>query len=395
MAVTDISELRKQRQAKKTRSFILKIFIILLLCGAALLAVFTKNIWFPYLSGVVSTIPETVSQENTPAELAQGQFPIKVEGGMGYQLMNMDNAIALLDDSRFHVYNADGKVMNEKGHSYANPILCVSDSTALIYDEGGREFSLEGKYKTIYSKTTDDVIYLAKLSKDQQAAVVTKSDKFLAMLKVYDKNGDDIFTYYSYDSRIINVAFNNSGSGCLVTVLTAEGGQLMSKMIRFDFSDTEPKWTSEAVATLALDVGFTSDGSIVMIGDTATATFSSEGALISTYTYEDPITDYDFNENITAVMTENADIRETSLIVFEGSDCTSPTVTDMGESVGKVFIDGSEAYILAGKGIEIYSANGTKTGSISMEDDYDDLCKSGKYVYLLGYDSINRIEFVN
>ena len=169
MAVTDISELRKKRQAKKTRNLIIKIFIVLLICGAALVAVFTKDMWYPYLNGVLTTIPETVQPEASSAELAEGKFPIKVEGGLGYQLMSIDNCIAVLDDSQFHIYSSDGKVMNERQHTYANPLLCVSGSKALIYDEGGRDFSLESKYKTIYEKTADDIIYIAKLSSSDYA----------------------------------------------------------------------------------------------------------------------------------------------------------------------------------------------------------------------------------
>lgn len=391
MAVTDISELRKKRQVRKTKNMIVRIFIVLLLCGTFIVAVFTKDMWFPYLSSVVTSSPST-SPVGSTAELAEGMFPIKVEGGMGYQIMNMDNALALLDDSQFHVYSIDGKIMSEKQHTYANPILCVSGSKALIYDEGGRDFSLESKYKNIYSKTADDVIYLAKLSKSDYAAVVTRSDKFLAMLKVYDDRGDVIFTYSSYDSRIINVTFNDSSTGCIVTVITAEDGRLMSKMIRFDFTDKEPKWTSTAVPTLAMDVRFVRDG-IVMIGDTLTATYNSDGVPLSQYTYNNPVTDYDAKGEITAIITENTDLRRTELITFSGTDCSAPAVTVLGENTGKVFTDGSEAYILDGRGIEVYRADGVLTGEIMLEDDYDDLCKSGKYIYLLGYDSINRINF--
>lgn len=393
MAVTDISEVRKKRQAKRTKNLIIRIFIVLLVCGAALIAAFTKDMWLPQITGVLTSIPDNVSSDKNASELAEGRFPIKVEGGMGYQLMNMDNAIALLDDSQFHIYGNDGKLMSEKQHTFANPILCVSGSKALIYDEGGKDFSLESKYKNIYSKTTDDVIYLAKLSNNDYAAVVTKSDKFLAMLKIYDQRGDDVFTYYSYDSRIINVTFTGSGNGCIVTVLTAEGGQLMSKMIRFDFTDTEPKWVSPAVPTLALDVRFGDDGSIIMVGDTECAGFSSEGELISEYVYTDPIKDYDSSGNITAVLTENTDIRRCELIMITGSDCDSHMIIDLGETSGKVFTDGREAYILCSGGIDVYNDQGVKCGEITLEDDYDDLCKNGKYIYLLGYDTINRIDF--
>lgn len=394
MAVTDISELRKKRQAKRTRNMIIKMFVVLLICGCIMIIVFTKDMWYPHISSVLSAVPEAARNEQNSPELAEGSFPIKVEGGMGYQLYNMDDFLALLDDSKFHVYSADGKIMNEKQHTYANPILCVEGSKALIYDEGGRDFALEGKYKNVYEKTADNVIYLAKLSKSDYAAVVTKSDKFLAMLKIYDENGREVFTYYSYDSRIINVTFTDNSSGCVVTVLTAEGGELKSKMIRFDFSDTEPKWVSDSVSALALDVRFTSDGNIVMIGDTCIASFNHDGMLISEYTYTNPIINYDRADDLTAIVTENSDLRRSELLMFDGSLCTSPVMVSINYGSDQVFTDGTEVYILNTDGIDIYNRQGTLTGAIKLEDDYEDLCKIGKYVYLLGYDSINRINFV-
>ena len=392
MAVTDISELRKKRQAKQTRNMIIKVFVVLLICCMILAIVITKDIWFPHLNGILSTTPSIVN-ESESADLAEGKFPLKVAGGMGYQLMSLDGNLALLDDSQFHVYSNDGKIMNEKKHTYANPILCVSGSKALIYDEGGREFSLESKYKNIYEKTADDVIYLAKLSKSDYAAVVTKSDKFLAMLKIYNPNGEPIFTYYSYDSRIINVTFNNNSSGCVVTVLTAEGGQLFSKMIRFDFTDTEPRWVSDAVACLALDVQFTNDGGIMLVGDTMSAAFDQDGVLVGTYVYEDTITDYDSDGNITSIITRNNDIRRTRLISFDGSQCNSPAVTDLDDDATKVYTDDKCAYVLCGNSINAYTISGQRVGEIILEDNYEDLCKSGKYIYLMGYDSINRIDY--
>ena len=391
MPVTDISELRKKRQAKQTKNMLIKVFVILLLCGAVLVAAFTKDMWMPYLKGIMTSIPENISSDGT-ADLSEGQFPLKVEGGLGFQLMDMDGSLALLDESRFHVYSVDGKVMNERQHTYANPILCVSGSKALIYDEGAREFSLESKYKNIYSKTADDVIYIAELSKSDYAAIVTKSDKYLAMLKIYDPNGNPIFTYFSYDSRIIDVTFNENSSGCVITVLTAEGGQLISKMKRFDFNDTEPMWESDSVPTLALDVKFTDDG-IIMIGDTMTAGFTRDGVLTSRYVYSDPITDYDTSGEVSAVITENTDLRRTKLITFRGADCASPIVTVLDEEAKKVYSGISEVCILNNTGIEIYSPDGVLTGEILLEDDYDDFCKCGKYIFLLGYDSVNRISY--
>lgn len=391
MAVTDVSELRKKRESKKKRETFLKALLILLLCGAAVIAALTKDRWLPAVKNAISEIPEA-AETNNP-ELAEGRFPIKVEGGMGYQISEMSGCLALLDDSQFHVYSTDGKVMYEKQHSYANPILSVNGDNALLYDVGGRTFSLEGRYKTVYEKGADDVIYLAKLSKAEYAAVVTKSDKFLAQLKVYDGDGSTIFTYFSYDSRIIDVTFTDNSSGIVITVLSAEDGRLMSKMIRYDFKDTEPKWESESVPTLALDVRYTPDGGIVMTGDTMTACFTSDGVITSTYEYDEPISDYDTSGNITAVLTENTYVRRSELMTFTGADCSAPVETVVGESSGKVFTDGKEIYILNGIYIDVYDPSGVRTGLITLEDEYEGLCKIGKHIYLLGYDSINRIDY--
>lgn len=391
MSVTDISELRRRRKAKQTRMTILRVFVVLLVCGAVLVAVFTKDIWFPSLKGILSAIPDqAISGSN---ESKGDTFPLKVEGGMGYQLDKLDNSLALLDDSRFHVYSTDGKLLYEKQHTFANPVLCVSENKALIYDEGGRVFSLESKYKTIYTKTADDVIYLASLSKSDYAAVVTKSDKFLAMLKIYDNNGNPLFTYYSYDSRIINVTFNDNSTGCVVTVLTAEGGVLVSKMIRFDFTDTEPKWVSDSVTTLALDVSFTSDGDIIMVGDTLAASFNSQGTLISQYEYADTITDFETDGDYTAILTTNSDVRKCELIMINETNCNNPMIIQTGEYSEHVIFENSQTYIFNVNTIAVFDLYGNSTGVVTLEDDYEDFCKCGRYLFLMGYDSINRIEF--
>ncbi|MGN0665101.1 MAG: DUF5711 family protein [Huintestinicola sp.] len=393
MSVTDVSELRKKREQKRRKNMIIKVFIVLLIIGAVMVAVLTKDMWYSYFDSILTRIPASSGSDRGDTELAEGYFPLTIEGGSGYQIMRMDNCLALLDDSRFHVYNSDGKVVSEKQHSYANPILSVSQNKALIYDLGGQEFSLESKYKTVYSKSSDSVILFARLADNDNAAVVSKSEKFLAMLKIYDSSGECIFTYYSYDMRIINVTFTDSGKGCVLTALYAEGGQLKSRMIRFDFTDKEPKWTSEPVDTLALDVQLTSNGNIIMIGDTKTALFTSEGVLTETYTYKSPLVDFDSTGDVTAIMTSNSEKRSSEVIIMAGENVGSPVVTGTDHSASKLLTVGNRVHVLNDNGLVTYDITGQQIAYADLEDDYDDICMIDKYMYLLGYDSVNRINY--
>ncbi|MBP1548386.1 MAG: hypothetical protein J6A05_00125, partial [Oscillospiraceae bacterium] len=71
MAVTDISMLRERRNKKKRDKFIKKLIIVAIAVAVILIFVFTKDIWYPKLDGILGKIPTP----NNTAELAEGNFP--------------------------------------------------------------------------------------------------------------------------------------------------------------------------------------------------------------------------------------------------------------------------------------------------------------------------------
>ena len=44
-------------------------------------------------------------------------------------------------------------------------------------------------------------------------------------------------------------------------------------------------------------------------------------------------------------------------------------------------------------GIESCTAEGEPLSSVKLDTDYNDFCRVGSYIYLLGYDEINRIDY--
>ncbi|MBQ5417891.1 MAG: hypothetical protein IIU25_02625, partial [Oscillospiraceae bacterium] len=105
MAVeTDVSELRERQKKKARRSLLIKFFAVLIVALLVLIAVFSKDMWYPYLDGILTKIPDAVKKEDDgSAALAQGKFPIAIEGGSDYQIKPMDDSFALIDDSHFRV----------------------------------------------------------------------------------------------------------------------------------------------------------------------------------------------------------------------------------------------------------------------------------------------------
>lgn len=395
MAVTDISMLRERRNKKKRDKFIKKLIIVAIAAVVILIFVFTKNIWYPKLDGILGKIPTP----NNVAELAKGNFPLSIEGGADYQLKALDENLVLSDDSHLLVYDSDGKVIASEQHTYSKPVTTTGNKRILLYDLGGNNFALYSKYKNIYKKSTDDPILLARLGSNDSAAVVVKSDKYPSELMVYDETGKNIFNYKSV-SRIIDVTFNSDNSGCYITTLGASGGLIVSQMIYYSFDHIDfdatgsplPIWESDKLETLALSVRLFGEDNIIMFGDKLCVYFDLKGNTIKSYEYERDLVDYSSNSSIGAMIFRNEE-RHTAQLVTIDSETGVINEKSLDYDVLNLQVSGNNVYMQTRNGIESCTSSGESLSSVRLDTEYEDFLRLDNYVYLLGYDEVNRITY--
>lgn len=395
MAVTDVSMLRERRKKKKLTKLLKRLIIVLIIAAAVAAVVLTRDLWYPRLDGILTKIPVP---ENS-AELAEGYFPLSIEGGARYQLKPLDGGIAIVDDSHFFVYNADGKPIFTDQHTFANPIITVGNKKALLYDLGGKSFGLYSKYKNIYSKTTDEPILIARVGSNDTAAIVTKSDKYPSALMVYDSSGKNIFNYRSV-ARIIDVTFNSDSSGCYITTIGVSGGLMVSKMLyyKFDHIDRDemdnplPIWETDELKTLALSVQLFGENDIVVFGDTLCAYYDINGNYLGGYEYKRTLVDYSLDGNTAAMVFTNEERRSSELVTI---DCVTGTVSEktLDREALNLQVSGDIIYMQTEYGIESRTPSGELISETELDTEYESFLRMDSYVYLLGYDEINRINF--
>ncbi len=395
MAVTDISMLRERRNQKKRRKLLKKLIIVFAVVVVIMVIVFTKNLWYPKLDGILTKIPAP----NNTAELAEGNFPLSIEGGARYQIKSIDGNIVLVDDSHLFIHNNDGKLIYSAQHTLSNPIITTGNKKTLLYDLGGKSFSLYSKYKNIYTKTTDYPILIARLGGNDSAAVVVKSDKYPSELMVYDENGTNIFNYRSV-SRIIDVTFNADNTGCYITTIGADSGLIVSKMIyyRFDHIDYDekgspvPVWESENLRTLALSVRNFGDNNIIMFGDTMCVYFDRNGTIVNTYEYDRELVDYSSNSGIGAMIFKNEERRSSELVTIN-SETGIINEMALDHEILNIQVSGDTIFMQSHNGIESCTVVGESISSVSLDTEYEDFIRLDGYIYLLGYDTVNRIDY--
>ena len=134
------------------------------------------------------------------------------------------NGIAVASDSEIKFFTATGRVTLTEGSKYVNPIISCSDERALIYDGGRGEFAIYNSFTELYSEKLEHPISLACMSRDGSFAVVTRSNKYSSVVRMYDSDFSLVREYFKND-YVISIAFSENGTNLAVASLDASSGE--------------------------------------------------------------------------------------------------------------------------------------------------------------------------
>ncbi len=375
--------LERKKRARRRRLF--KFLICLGFIGLGVLIYQMRSLWFPKLEGIGSRYQNNVTQNEDA--VAGGEFELNVSGGVDYTAGFISNNLLILCDKYLYIYNADGKQRDSRQHAYSNAVMKIAGNRALIYSHNGTNFRLDTPNSTVYETETELPIWFGVLSEDGLAAIVTESETYACRLNVFDQNGKLMYSRECVD-RLSDVSF--CGNGCIFSTVGATDGELLTKLTYITFDNDEVIWETEPLQTLCYELYAIPEGGAFVIGDDLAAYYSSTGALVGSYDYNATLTDYDFADGKAAILLQNEQRRQSTLLLFSDKS-TAPETVSIDSTEKSVILYENEAYLLGAGQIRSYAFNGEETGSRTVKDAYDRILRYGKYFYLLGYDKINRV----
>lgn len=364
---------------------------MLLFIGAVCVAVglyAKRDLWFPKLEGIGSRFQTIRSSDGT---LATGNFPLSISGGIDYQTAALDGQLVILSDAYFYLYAPDGELTESRQHAYANAVMRTSGKRALIYESGGNHFRVESKYKTVYTKEVEDTIVFARISPKGYTAVVTTSENCACVLNVYDDAGRALYTRDCVD-RITDLMFQEDSEGCVAAMVQAIDGQICSSVRSFRFSEREDTWVSDPFGTLCIELFDAGDQGVFLLGDTQCAYYDKDGKQTGSYVYSSKLVSGDCADGKAALLFENEAKRQSSLVLLKRG--TEEPAEVLFDTVAKsVSVEDGDALVLTKKQIRAYGFGGKPAGDVEVSDSYDAFVLMDKYMFLLGYDKIDRIDY--
>lgn len=389
----DQKDLRRRRAQRRRAKFLKKLAAVVVVAAVGMGIYLTREQWVPFFDGIATRY---VSMVENDGELAAGNFPLRLASGLNYQTASMERALAVLNDTHFYTYDPDGNLLYESQHNYSNPVLYAGTKKSLLYDQGGTSFSVFTRYKVSYSARTSDKILLGRLNPTGEiAAMVTQSDQYVSIVSVYNAAGEVIFRWKSVEDRVLDVAFTPSGNGCAVTAFHVSGGQMMTRLYRFDFTKEADKtelWHSDDLATLGISSYFLPSGGLLVFGDTLCAYYDSGGKLETRYEYPADLVDFGYADGTAALLLNNEQRRRCTLVTLEqnGTQTASALIDGTAKHVE---LSGGEALVMSNRTVDAYTSNGTKVSTVPVGDEYQDFHRVQNYIFLIGFETIDRIDF--
>ncbi len=381
----DIVLLRKKR--KRRRRFT-KFFIFAVIVTLGITAYVKVDDWYPALEGIGSKFQSVKSnKENGTDE----DFNISISGGIDYQLGDLNGYLAILSDAYLYIYDSDGDLYEERQHAYANALLQTSEKQALIYESGGNKFRVDSKRKKLLEKKLDNTIIFARISDNGNIAVITNSENYVCRLVVFDDTGEEIYNRNCVE-RVVDLSFNEAGEGCVLATSDAENGEHVTSHISESNDSKKDKWTTEAFNTLCLKTYYDENG-IFLIGDKKCAYYNSKGNQEMIYDYPSTLIDWEYGPDGAALLFENETKRQSYFTTIGSKKKTAnEKVLDNSGSKAIHFAD-KNVLVMNKDGINRYGFKGTEEKKISSENSYDDFIIIDDYIFLMGYDRIDRIEY--
>lgn len=379
---------RKKRRRRHLRR------AIIFVCVAALLILLyqRREDWIPKLEEI--NLSHQAVQQND-GTLSEGNFPLSIYGGASYQTAALDNVLLILSDTYLYLYQTDGSLLSRRQHAYGSAMLQCQGSYALVYESGGTHFRLEGSSKTYFEKNVSDPIVFARVSDAGYTAVVTGSDTSACKLIVYNKKGKQIYMRNCVE-KLTEVSFRADHEGCYGVTIHAEGGSVKSVVHNYDFAKKEENWASQPLDMLCISVYNTNGDNVFVMGDTCCAYLSFSGATLGTYVYPDALVCGDSADGAAAVVLRNEEKRENSLVLLNGTT-ESPKILNFEGEIKCVDMDKGGNYVTVQMRdqVQTFGCTGGKVRSAAISDTYDKFVAIGDYLFMMGYDRIDRLDYTD
>ena len=269
--IIDLNKRRRKLNYKKILSA-LKIPVVILAVAAALI-LSARLVGKVAMSNVTDSLRQikTMFSKGHGFPYDAGDDVLKVEAiGNRVFVLSEDGSLVLDRKAgelfKYQLSNAKSKVTSFNGR-------------ALIYSNGSQNVIMQSKTEELGSIKEDGAVITAAIAKNGWFATTYASEGKHSVLTVYNNKFEKEFIWQCANERINAIALSPDGKSVAVSAMGVENAEIYSRLMIFNTKETEPVYDAKISSTLFLKLYFSSNETVVAVGDNKTLVTGKDGAV--------------------------------------------------------------------------------------------------------------------
>lgn len=232
------------------------------------------------------------------------------------------NALAVSGSSGVRLFDGAGNSVFRDNVSYKTPVLLTGDKYMLLYDEGGRDFSILTTLARVSGGTTEGDILCCAMSDKGVYAVAFRNPEAKFAIDVYNSSFRNIERIYR-DSYVTGMTLDASGDHIAIMTVKYDDWNVASEVSILQIGESTTRSISLG-DRLPLYCRYMNGGNLAVVCDTSVVILSERGDVVADISLETmTLSNFHVSERLIAlVCSENVLGNENRILVYTESGST-------------------------------------------------------------------------
>ncbi|NLO47120.1 MAG: hypothetical protein GX111_02175 [Clostridiales bacterium] len=227
---------------------------------------------------------------------AFGRSPA-IEGSFLFDA-NLDNMFSeingmLLITSKvgYQLFDRNGNEIAAVSQIYSSPAVSNGNKTALLWDIGGKEYTIISSTGDSYPSTASGMLISAAMNESGFYTIAMTEDRYKGSVTVYNNEMKPVYKWNSGEGYIVDCDISASGGRISVVTLTGPGGTgsagtgAGSRIISFSLDSEQEKGTYVSEDNVIFDLEYISENTVCALSQSHLSFLDSNMAHKADYSF--------------------------------------------------------------------------------------------------------------
>lgn len=305
------------------------------------------------------------------------------------QLEPLSGCFVELGEDACVVYSNTGSRLNFIQSGYARPALAAGRTRFVLYNRSGNELRVESRTQNLYTKTTENGLYLCAVAPDGKVATVTGEVRNVAELVVYSPTMTQQLSWglTSAEGIPLRMEFAPDSRRLAVAAVTSRSGQMVTNLYLLPLNQGDPQLLASQQGLIQW-MGWLSGDALCVVYSHSVVLYDAKGAERGRYDFP--------GQEMTAISQDAGGLG----LLLRSGQLSAAVMLDRGLGVQYsgavpastgVLRAGQNFYLLTDSGVECFSLAGERLWGQQTPNRPQGLLPAKEGVLLLSGNSVQLL----